>query len=79
MSALKSETLLLPEEYYDSSKPNPAQMDETVVIERLLLLAFLVVATATVAWHLTTGLHWMWSNCAAHLHFAIVEDATRPL
>jgi Flp pilus assembly pilin Flp len=60
------------------SKNRPGETDDAAVIERLLLLAFLVVATATVAWHLTTGLHWMWSNCAAHLHFA-AEQASRPL
>jgi Flp pilus assembly pilin Flp len=43
-------------------------------LERLLLLTFIVVAAASVMWHLGMSLQWLWTSCASQLHSAILHS-----
>lgn len=52
---------------------NRARHDRPETLERLLLLAFVVVAAISVMWHLGTGLQWLWTSCASQLHSAVVQ------
>lgn len=43
------------------------------VLERSLLLAFIIVTSICVMWHLGSSVYWLWTDCASHLHAAIFE------
>lgn len=63
---------------YELTRPAQAVVaddDRALVLERLLMLTFVVVAAASVLWHLATGLEWVWTSCISQLHSAIVQAA----
>ena len=57
-----------------ASQSAAMQDDNAQTLERLLLFTFVVVAAASVMWHLGTSLQWLWTSCAAQLHSAILHS-----
>jgi Flp pilus assembly pilin Flp len=53
------------------SKSAAMQDDSAQTLERLLLVTFVVVAAASIMWHLGTSLEWLWTSCASQLQSAI--------
>lgn len=43
-------------------------------LERVLILAFAMIAGTSLLWHLGIGLHWIWGSCGVHLRAAIVQS-----
>ena len=43
------------------------------ILERRLLMTFVIVAALSMLWHLGTNLQWVWANCISHLHSALMQ------
>lgn len=72
MSFIQPEPVIeIQEDIPQPSKRYRIEANREQVIERLLLLMFVFVATLSVLWHLGTSLAWVWTSCASELHSAI--------
>ena len=49
-----------------------ADDDRAEMLERRLVVTFVVVACISMLWNLGTSLQWLWASCISQLHSAVM-------